>query len=207
MKDYYVILGISRTETASGIRQAYRTLAKRWHPDSGLVDDDVRFRELAEAYGVLSDEFSRAEYDRTLRADARARAGWRVERPAGAAASRARAARSTERRAREPSDEAARLRRDAPIHAEILLSVAEAARGGTRYVRVPLGAPCPGCAGTGGSCPPVCCGTCLGSGVVPHEVELGIAIPPRVRDGTVLEVPIAVRALRAVQLRALVRVA
>jgi DnaJ-class molecular chaperone len=203
MKDYYVILGIPRTALATDVRKAYRTLAKRLHPDSGLVDDDRRFRDLAEAYGVLSDEFSRAEYDRALGTERRPDRR-RSDRPR-ATATAARAATSAS--ATAAADEARRMRRDAPVHAEILLSLDEAARGGTMYVRVPLGAPCPGCAGTGGAFAPVCCATCGGSGVVPNEVDLGIAIPAGVADGTVLEVPVAMHQLRAVRLRALVRVA
>ena len=203
MKDYYVILGIPRTALAAEIRKAYRTLAKRLHPDSGLVRDDRRFRDLTEAYGILSDEFSRAEYDRALGFERRRDRGRAHARPRPTAA----ASRTTTQAAADPAgDEMRRMRRDAPVHAEILLSLEEAARGGTMYVRVPLGAPCPGCAGTGGAYAPVCCGTCGGTGVVPNEVELGIAIPAGVENGTVLEMPVAVRQLRAVRLRALVRV-
>jgi DnaJ-class molecular chaperone len=105
-----------------------------------------------------------------------------------------------------PVDRTRRPRPSPPVHAEIVVSPVEAEHGGTMYVRVPLGAPCPGCAGTGGGWPPACCATCAGSGVVPDDVDLRIHIPPRIRDGAVLEIPIAEATHRAVRLRALVRV-
>ena len=54
LKDYYMILGIPRGESNAGIRAAYRDLAKQYHPDVGGTADAGRFRELTEAYEVLS---------------------------------------------------------------------------------------------------------------------------------------------------------
>ena len=66
MKDYYESLGIQKTATADEIKKAYRNLAFKYHPDRN-PDDKVaeeRFKEISEAYAVLSDDRKRAEYDR-----------------------------------------------------------------------------------------------------------------------------------------------
>ncbi|MEY9965028.1 curved DNA-binding protein [Streptacidiphilus sp. MAP12-16] len=64
-RDYYEVLGVPRTADANEIQQAFRTLARRHHPD---VNHDPaaeeRFKEINEAYSVLSDPDTRARYDR-----------------------------------------------------------------------------------------------------------------------------------------------
>lgn len=62
MADYYDILGISRSASADDIRRAYRKLAQQHHPDK-TGGDDVKFREVNQAYQVLSDEEKRKQYD------------------------------------------------------------------------------------------------------------------------------------------------
>lgn len=59
--DYYKILGVSRTATADEIKKAYRKLARTHHPDAG--GDEAKFKEINEAYEVLSDEKKRKVYD------------------------------------------------------------------------------------------------------------------------------------------------
>lgn len=64
-RDYYEVLGISRTAAAAEIRTAYRRLARQYHPDLNTNEDaEERFKELNEAYEVLSNEQKRALYDR-----------------------------------------------------------------------------------------------------------------------------------------------
>src|SRR3990167_6898789 len=60
-RDYYKILGIARNATKEEIKKAYRGLAHKFHPDKG--GDEARFKEVNEAYQVLSDEKKRAQYD------------------------------------------------------------------------------------------------------------------------------------------------
>lgn len=62
MKDYYEILGISRTATEDEIKKAFRSLAQKYHPDK-KGGDESKFKEVSEAYAVLSDRKKRAEYD------------------------------------------------------------------------------------------------------------------------------------------------
>jgi len=65
-KDYYDILGISRSASSQDIKKAYLQLAKKYHPDTNTDDPNAeqKFKELSEAYDVLKDEQKRAAYDR-----------------------------------------------------------------------------------------------------------------------------------------------
>jgi len=64
-KDYYKIMGLSRTATQEEIKRAYRKLARKYHPDvSKEKDAEAKFKELGEAYEVLKDPQKRAAYDR-----------------------------------------------------------------------------------------------------------------------------------------------
>ena len=65
-RDYYEILGVARTATEKEIRQAYRKLARKYHPDLHPNDKpaEAKFKEIGEAYAVLSDDDKRKKYDR-----------------------------------------------------------------------------------------------------------------------------------------------
>ncbi|HVC02587.1 MAG TPA: DnaJ C-terminal domain-containing protein [Steroidobacteraceae bacterium] len=63
-KDYYKIMGVARDAKEAGIKQAYRRLARKYHPDvSKEKDAEARFKELGEAYEVLKNPEKRAAYD------------------------------------------------------------------------------------------------------------------------------------------------
>ena len=62
MKDYYKILGVPRNASQEEIKKAYRRLAHKYHPDKG--GDEKKFKEINEAYQVLSNPEKRAQYDR-----------------------------------------------------------------------------------------------------------------------------------------------
>ena len=65
MKDLYKILGVSEDASADALKKAYRKLAKENHPDAtgGDKRKTERFKEINEAYQILSDDKKRAEYD------------------------------------------------------------------------------------------------------------------------------------------------
>ncbi len=65
-RDYYEVLGVSKDASADELKKAYKKLAKKYHPDMnpGDKDAEAKFKELNEAYAVLSDPDQRAKYDR-----------------------------------------------------------------------------------------------------------------------------------------------
>src|SRR5512133_633675 len=68
-RDYYEILGVQRTASPDEIKQSFRKLARQFHPDvNSEADAEEKFKELNEAYSVLSDTDKRARYDRFGRA-------------------------------------------------------------------------------------------------------------------------------------------
>lgn len=62
MKNYYDILGVAKTASEEDIKKAFRKLAHKYHPDK-KGGDEAKFKEVSEAYSVLSDKKKRAEYD------------------------------------------------------------------------------------------------------------------------------------------------
>lgn len=64
-RDYYEVLGVEKSATAADLKNAFRRLARKYHPDRSSEDDaEERFKEIQEAYAVLSDEEKRSQYDR-----------------------------------------------------------------------------------------------------------------------------------------------
>ena len=65
-KDYYSILNVGRDANESTIKKAYYKLAQKWHPDKNpdnREEAEIKFKEIAEAYGILSDENKKNQYD------------------------------------------------------------------------------------------------------------------------------------------------
>ena len=78
-KDFYKTLGVSKDVSEADLKKTYRKLARKYHPDSNQGDAtaEAKFKEISEAYSVLSDAEQRAEYDqiRAMGSGARFTAG------------------------------------------------------------------------------------------------------------------------------------
>ena len=64
-RDYYEVLGVSKTADGSEIKKSYRKLAMKYHPDrnQGDAEAEVKFKEASEAYAILQDKEKRSAYD------------------------------------------------------------------------------------------------------------------------------------------------
>jgi molecular chaperone DnaJ len=178
-KDYYKVLGVPKTATAAEIKKSYRELARKYHPDAnkGSADAEERFKEITEAYNVLSDEKQRKEYD-----EARSMfGGFRV--PTGARPGQGGTPFDLGDlfgngsdglgdvlggifRNRSGGGAANRARRGADVETETALSFGDAIDGATVSLRLTGEGPCPVCSGTGaksGTVPKVC-PDCHGTG-------------------------------------------
>jgi molecular chaperone DnaJ len=80
-KDYYALLGVDKTATEAQIKTAFRKLAKKYHPDTNPNNkaSEEKFKEINEAYEVLSDEQKRAQYDQLVDAQSRGYGGFSPE--------------------------------------------------------------------------------------------------------------------------------
>jgi molecular chaperone DnaJ len=168
-RDYYEILGITRTASVEDVKKAYRRLAMKHHPDRNKDDESAaaRFKEAREAYEVLRDEKKRAAYDRLGHAGVRGSGGGGF---GGADAfsdifgdvfgdifgtGRARAG-------------AAQVFRGSDLGYELKLDLETAVSGDSVQIDVPSQVRCETCDGSGArqGTAPVSCGTCNGVGQV-----------------------------------------
>jgi molecular chaperone DnaJ len=186
-KDYYKTLEVTKGASGDEIKKSYRKLARKYHPDANKGDSksEERFKEISEAYNVLSDEKRRKEYD-----EARSLFGSGAARmpgsggPAGAGGYGfdlgdlfgANAGTSGGRLgdllggvfggSGGRTQQQARPRRGADVETEVSLAFGDAIEGATVSLRLAGEGPCKACAGTGakaGTVPRVC-PTCEGTG-------------------------------------------
>jgi DnaJ-class molecular chaperone len=165
-RDYYEVLGVSPDADDETIKRAFHELARDWHPDvADAPEAEARFRELAEAYSVLSKRESRVLYDRF---------GYRG-------------------RGNAAFDEmvpVVDVARGENIHADLELRSFEAEAGTRRVISFHAIVRCPSCMGSGTLEPDAePCPQCDGRGTVETERRLRLRIPPgAVDDGALLRV-------------------
>lgn len=164
MRDYYAVLGIGRTASQDEIKQAFRRLAREHHPDVKKDDPqaDERFKEINEAYQILSNPEARAQYDRfgTVQPGAMRDSGFGpfediFDMFFG-------------RRGRTSPDAP---ERGSDLRYDLELTLEEAASGVEKTIEVARLETCASCFGTGaerGSVPETC-GTCRGAGEVRYS--------------------------------------
>lgn len=186
-KDYYKVLGVAKTASQEEIKKSYRKLARKYHPDANKGDAaaEERFKEVSEAYDVLSDEKRRKEYDtvRSMPGGFRGQqgggfgfdlgdlfghpsgtttgAGDRIGDLFGGLFGRGGGTRTAGTR---------RARRGADVETEVTLSFGRAMNGVTVPIKLTSEAACNTCRGTGakaGTVPRVC-PNCEGTG---HETR------------------------------------
>ena len=176
-RDYYEILGVSRTASDQDIKSAYRRLAVQHHPDKnpGDADAEDRFKEAAEAYSVLSDGEQRRRYDRFGHAgvSSTAGAGWGAPGFGGIedilgdlfgfgdvfGGARSGGSRHTV------------AQRGADLRYDLEISLEEAAKGMTAALRIPRLESCDTCKGSGAAegTKPETCTACGGGGQVRYQ--------------------------------------
>jgi molecular chaperone DnaJ len=224
-KDYYMILGVPRTESSGGIRAAFRELAKRYHPERVGVQGSRFLQEILYAYRALSDPDKRRLYDQGLsHAEGRpAYAGGTIIAEAGSPTASAVLATIPRLRRFEtvcpPFEQMLEqvLRsfnrpgtlQEEPVRSfnvQVILSPEEAMRGGEAQITIPVFYPCPACGGSGRdwlfTCP-----SCQAQGLIEEEESVRVQIPPLVRDYTLMEIPVRGLGLHNIYLRLYIRVA
>lgn len=174
-RDYYEVLGLDRTATPDAIKAAYRKLARQNHPDLNPDDPgaEARFKEVAEAYEVLSDASKRQAYDRFGHDGPSAMGGGNAGQGFGGfddlfSAVFGGAFGGQQRAANAPQ-------RGADLETSITLTLEDAFRGGEKTVRIPRVETCGTCSGSGatpGSSVETCVG-CGGVGQIRQTQSLG----------------------------------
>jgi DnaJ-class molecular chaperone len=198
-KDYYAILGVKRGASDKEIRQAYRRLARKYHPDVNAGDKaaEEKFKEINAAYEVISDAEKRRKYDlygdQWQYADqfeqARRQGGQRWSWSGG----------GVPFGGFDPTDlgfgdlgdllgglfKGTRpgSRRGESVQHMAEVTLAEAYRGTTRVLNMQAEEPCSTCGGSGNLIGAVC-HVCQGSGVAMRSRRLEVKIPPGVADGS-----------------------
>jgi len=197
-KDYYSILGVNRNASEREIKQAYRRLARKHHPDVNPNDKSAeeKFKGINEAYEVLSDKEKRPKYDQFgdqwQYADQFAQARWQQTpfqdfSQAGGQNFHFEEVdldnlfgdlfRGGIRNRR------ARPRRGQDVEYPVSITLEEAYHGSSRTISLEVKEPCSGCGGAG-RIQNMPCSVCQGSGIVTKVKRLEVKIPPGVKTGS-----------------------
>lgn len=202
-KDYYNILGLSRSATDKDIKAAYRRLARQYHPDvnPGNKAAEERFKMINEAHEILSDPDKRKKYDqygegwqeadRFAEAARQQGGGWNFTQQPGGQSFRFEEGDLESifgdilggRRGGGFGQRTTRTRRGRDIEHPIEISLEEAYNGTARNISIQSEVPCSACRGTG-RIQNLPCSVCRGAGVVPQIKRLEVKIPAGVNNGS-----------------------
>lgn len=224
-KSYYTVLGVLPNESQRGIRSAFTELARRYHPDRVGPQWLWVFQEVVEAYQVLSDPVRRRYYDLGLsHGDPRIAVGHEGVFTACGVTSDAlvphpgiplraeispgvfEAAIAQIGRFAGAGDAAGAREPSQPLNMQLILSPAQAARGGPVLLSVPSCSPCEQCGGSGRD-GLFTCSFCQGEGLTEEAETVRVSIPPMVGDGMIIEVPLRGLGVHNFHLRLHIRVA
>jgi len=167
--DYYELLGVDREADDAAIKKAFRRLARQVHPDvSEAPDADVRFREVTEAYEVLSNSETRALYDRYGHAGLRSGGFTPTHFDVGGLSDLFAAFFGDD--IFGTGSRGSRRARGADVAAEVQIELVDASRGTTVTVPFELAVPCAACGGDGvePGTQPKPCPRCDGTGRLHH---------------------------------------
>ena len=207
-KSYYLTLGIPPNESAEGIRQAFREIVKRYHPDRIGSERAVFFQKIVEAYRVLADPARRRDYDQGLYHAGLKSGGAETTFSIGSPGTGDLPQPVSTLRTVHVNDapfEAALARVSGSLTAAgipftekeygdalntmVILSADEARQGGAMELSVPSCLPCKCCGGSGREAF-FACAACDGEGLIEEEETVRVLVPPDVPDGTVMEFPL-----------------
>jgi DnaJ-class molecular chaperone len=217
-KDYYFVLGVSREASGRGIRTAFRDLARRHHPDYAGPAGTPMFRDVLEAYRVLSDPQRRREYDAEVGSripvHTSSRPNVRWDRPVFDPRELFVEPASIRPAAEDLLDHILRnffwsggpkSEHLEPLLCDVALSSDEAHRGGVLPLRIPIDTVCPDCHGARHVFG-FACRRCDASGQESSEVTVPLEVPPGIHSGTILELPLDRWGIRNLWLRARIQV-
>jgi DnaJ-class molecular chaperone len=177
--NYYAVLGVKETASPEEVQEAYRRLAKAYHPDRSGADTAGEFRAVQEAWETLGDPQRRRAYDLRRRHSHRPRPARRPPRAGPFAGARAPGW------ADFPFPQAA-----GALYLELQMTGAEADVGGDVEVGLPARVRCPHCGGRGRVAWFLCPG-CDGRGHGLRVERFTLHIPAGLADGEVVRVPLA----------------
>ncbi len=199
-KDYYNILGVNRDANEREIKQAYRKLARKYHPDVNPGDKsaEAKFKQINEAYEVLSNKEARQKYDQFgdqwQYADQFAKAG-RQQTPSWNFSQGGTRFHFEEAdlgslfgdlfrdSGTRTSGQRGRPKRGMDIDYPVEVTLEEAYHGTKRTIALQAEKPCSSCQGTG-QIQSLPCSVCRGSGIVSSVERLEVNIPPGVKNGS-----------------------
>jgi molecular chaperone DnaJ len=200
-KDYYSILGVKRDSSEQEVKQAYRRLARKYHPDVNPGDKfaEDRFKEINEAYEVLSDKEKRQKYDKYgdqwQYADQFSKAGGNKNARWDFGGGNSQGFRFEEgdledlfgglfgRGRTGGFGRQSRPSRGRDIEHPVEVTLEEAFSGANRILSMESREACPSCSGTGRIQNAVC-SACMGSGTVSGIKRIEVKIPAGVKDGS-----------------------